>query len=196
MGWRWLSGVFPAAGTDSSRRSATNASDTHVLPEIVQDVRTDNQALWLTVGIFVVMLAAGGGYYVGRTTVPAQLPASADDYDDTPTTPATHASTVAPGALHRRTHAHAGEPQGAAVIAAAKPTTATMYVHRMNSDVRDQPSYDAKVIKKEAKGAQVQLIALSDKWAEVKDGPLQGWMRSSVLKDTPPGAKRKKDAGN
>ncbi len=62
----------------------------------------------------------------------------------------------------------------------------------MNSDVREQPSYDAQVIKKEAKGAQVQMIALSDKWAEVKDGAIKGWMRSSVLKDTPPGEKRKK----
>ena len=73
-----------------------------------------------------------------------------------------------------------------------------MYVHRMNSDLRDQPSYDAQVIKKEAKGAQVQLIALSDKWAEIKDGETKGWMRSSVLKDKPPGEKRakKSDSGN
>lgn len=80
------------------------------------------------------------------------------------------------------------------MIAAAKPASGMMYVHRMNSDVRDQPSYDAQVLKKEAKGAQVELIALSDKWAQIKDGTMKGWMRSSVLKDTPPGEKRKKKA--
>jgi hypothetical protein len=30
------------------------------------------------------------------------------------------------------------------------------------------------------------MIALSDKWAEVNDNGTKGWMRSSILKDTPP----------
>jgi SH3-like domain-containing protein len=58
--------------------------------------------------------------------------------------------------------------------------------------VRAEPSYDAQVLKKEPKGAHVQLKALSDKWAEIQDGGMKGWMRASVLKDTPPGEKRKK----
>lgn len=205
MGWelprlgRLLSGAEPAQAVESG--------EAHVLPEIVHDTQTDNHALWLTVGIFVVVLAAGGGFWLGRETVPTQPPANtedSDDYDDTAsqsvaastaTSPATSA-TVAP--QPHRHYSHANEPQGAAVIAAAKPATGTMYVHRMNSDVRSAPSYDSEVIKKEAKGAQVRLVAVSDKWTEIQDGALKGWMRSSVLKDTPPGEKRpkKSDSGD
>jgi hypothetical protein len=197
---RLFSGAEPVPATDES--------EAHVLPEIVQDRQTDNHLLWLTVGIFVVVLAAGGGFWLGRVTVPTQLPVSADDSDDTdtstpPSAPPTTAGATAPAAAttaslqSRRHYSHANEPQGAGVIAAAKPASGTVYVHRMNSDVRAQPSYDSEVVKKEAKGAQVQLIAVSDKWTEIEDGALKGWMRSSVLKDTPPGEKRsrKSDGG-
>jgi hypothetical protein len=201
--FRRLASLLPTAkaGVEHSRRSASDPGEAHVLPEIVQETRFDNQALWLTVGIVVVVLAAGGGYFVGRATVPAQLPASADDsdYDDSaapPATPSAHTGTTAATQTLPHHRSHDGEPQGAAVIAAAKPASGMMYVHRMNSNVREQPSYDAQVIKKEAKGAQVQLVALSDKWAEIKDGAMKGWMRSSVLKDTPPGEKRKKSDAN
>jgi len=84
---------------------------------------------------------------------------------------------------------------GADVIAAAKPASGTMYVHRNNSDLRPAPSTSSEAIKKLAKGEQVTLLALSDKWAEVEDGSTKGWVRASILKDTPPGeksAKRKK----
>jgi hypothetical protein len=207
-GFQQLAGVFtrPKAGlgfTEPSRIRAGDPEDSHVLPEIVHDTQSNNQGLWLTVGIFVVVLAAGGGFFVGRATVPTQAPASAaddaDSYDDStaPSTPAASTTTptqAAQEAPRHRSYSHAGEAQGAAVIAAAKPASGMMYVHRMNSDLRDQPSYDAQVLKKEAKGAQVQLLALSDKWAQVKDGTMKGWMRTSVLKDTPPGEKcRKKD---
>ncbi len=46
------------------------------------------------------------------------------------------------------------------------------------------------------------MVALSDKWAEVKDGDVEGWMRASVLKDTPPDApgtkhpRKKKDSSD
>jgi hypothetical protein len=215
MGFQRFLGIWPvskavagAIEPDRPSPSASDPSQSHVLPEIVHDTQTDRQALWLTVGIVVVVLAAGGGFFVGRATVPAQLPASADDsdYDDASAPPAaarspaqSEATASAPAneaAQPRRHYSHPGELQGAAVIAAAKPASGTMYVHRMNSDLRGQPSYDAQVIKKEAKGAQVQLIALSDKWAEIKDGAIKGWMRASVLKDTPPGEKRKKGDDN
>jgi uncharacterized protein YgiM (DUF1202 family) len=131
-------------------------------------------------------------------TVPAHVSASAEDtgeYDDDavpPSSPANAAPASSSAATPHRHYSHANEPQGATVIAAAKPAAGMMYVHRMNSDVRSAPSYDSDVVKKEAKGAQVQLVAISDKWTEIKDGAMKGWMRSSVLKDTPPGEKRKK----
>jgi hypothetical protein len=180
---------------------ASNPDEMPVLPEIVNDTQPYNQGLWLTVGILVVVLAAGGGFFAGRATVPAQSSASADDadaYDDTTPAATSAAPSTAPAAepAHHRSYPHPGEAQGAAVIAAEKPASGMMYVHRMNSDLRDQPSYDAQVLKKEAKGAQVQLVAISDKWTEIKDGAMKGWMRSSVLKDTPPGETRKKGGDN
>lgn len=194
------SAAFGQQSEPSSRRLASDPEDTHVLPEIVNDTHADNQGLRLTIGIVVVVLAAGGGFFAGRATVPTQSPASAaEDADDGDTTtqpvPATPSAATAPMSAEtpkHRSYSHAGEAQGATVIAAAKPASGAVYVHRMNSDVRAQPSYDAQVLKKEAKGAQVQLVALSDKWAEIKDGTTKGWMRASVLKDTPPGETRKK----
>lgn len=193
-GFQRFLGIGPKA-SEGEPVSDSDPSHTHVLPEIVHDTQTDHQALWLTVGIVVVALSAGGGFLAGRATVPAQSPASAEDYDDGTSVPAPSPKQPAAAAANEpaqphRHYSHPGELQGAAVISAAKPATGTVYVHRMNSDLRDQPSYDAQVIKKEAKGAQVQMIAVSDKWTEVQDGAIKGWMRSSVLKDTPPGEKR------
>jgi len=88
-----------------------------------------------------------------------------------------------------RTH-HAKANAGADVIAAAKPANGLMYVHRNNSDLRPAPSTSSEPIKKLAKGEKVQLLALSDKWAQVDDAGTKGWMRASVLKDTPPGEKK------
>jgi hypothetical protein len=71
-------------------------------------------------------------------------------------------------------------------VQAAKPTTGVRYVHRGGSDLRELPKTSAKVLKKEAKGQQVQLIAMSGAWAEVRDAELTGWMRASVLGQVPP----------
>jgi hypothetical protein len=72
------------------------------------------------------------------------------------------------------------------VVTAAKPANGVRYVNRTGSDLRDQPKTTGKVLKKEARGQQVQLIAISGVWAQVQDGPLTGWMRASVLKATRP----------
>jgi hypothetical protein len=89
---------------------------------------------------------------------------------------------------------------GADVIAAAKPASGTMYVHRNNSDLRPAPSTSSDAIKKLTKGETVNLIALSDKWAEVDDHGTKGWVRASILKATPPGESRSRknhgDSGN
>jgi hypothetical protein len=69
---------------------------------------------------------------------------------------------------------------------AARPIACLRYVHRGGSDLREQPKTSAKVLKKEPKGQQVQLVAISGPWAEVRDGQLTGWMRASVLGKTPP----------
>ena len=43
-----------------------------------------------------------------------------------------------------------------------------------------------KSLKKEAKGAEVTLLASDGEWAKVQDGALTGWMRASVLGTEPP----------
>jgi hypothetical protein len=182
--------TFPGAAF--RRRAGDDPNENHILPEIVHDTQQDQQGKWLVIGIISLVLAAGGGFWLGRTTRPMGQQSAAVSYDDAT------AAAVAPTAeaVRHRVSAHAGEPQGAAVVAAAKPASGTMFVHRMNSDVRARPAYDAKILKKEPKGAQVQLLALSGKWAEMQDGALKGWMRASVLKDTPPGQARAKKSAD
>jgi hypothetical protein len=60
------------------------------------------------------------------------------------------------------------------------------FVHRGGSVIRDKPKASGKTLKKESKGAQVTLISEGDGWAQVRDGELTGWMRSSVLGAEPP----------
>lgn len=72
------------------------------------------------------------------------------------------------------------------IVDAAKPVAGLRYVHRNGSDLRALPKTSAKVLKKEDKGRQVILIAISGAWAEVRDGDLTGWMRASVLGEAPP----------
>lgn len=151
------------------------------------------------VGLFIAALAFAGYKYFAQnsvpqipSTTPAQQTASTaipdDDSGGIPTV------TKAP----RATHAHHAKAQaGADVIAAAKTASGTMYVHRNNSDLRPAPSTSSEAIRKLAKGEKVTLLALSDKWAEVDDAGTKGWVRASILKDTPPGEKtsrRKKKA--
>jgi hypothetical protein len=91
-------------------------------------------------------------------------------------------STTTSVASHRTASAAAIE----SIVNTAKPVTGERYVHRGGSDLRELPKTSAKVLKKEPKGQQVQLIALSGAWAEVRDGELTGWMRASVLGEAPP----------
>ena len=142
------------------------------------------------VGLFIAALAFAGWKYFGGglptmphlpTTVATQR--SGLPYDDSVGIPSV---TKAP----RTAHAHRAKANaGAGVIAAAKPASGIMYVHRANSDLRPAPSTSSEAIKKLGKGEKVTLLALSDKWAEVDDAGTKGWVRASILKDTPPGEK-------
>ena len=160
--------------------------------------------LWLGALVAAAALSSAS-FWLGRESVPAPPTAidasETDSYaDDTSVAPSQPAANATASRSPAR-RAHADEPEGAAVIAAATHTSGLRYVHRMNSDLRAAPSYGSQVLKKEPKGAQVQLVALSDKWAQVRDGAVTGWMRASVLKDTPPDApgtkkrSRKKEDG-
>ena len=81
----------------------------------------------------------------------------------------------------------ASAPQTAAAPAPVNTAaSAFRYVHRAGSVLRTEPKTSADSLKKESKGAQVRLISEADGWAQVKDGDLTGWMRSSVLGSEPP----------
>ena len=144
------------------------------------------------VGLFIAALAFAGWKYFGGSThslphlpVPTSTSTTVAD-DDSGGIP-----TVTPtsrGATHAHAHTHAEDANtGADVIAAAKPASGTMFVHRNNSDLRARPATSLPAIKKLAKGDKVTLLALSDKWAEVQAGDTKGWVRASIIKPTPPG---------
>lgn len=152
------------------------------------------------VGLLIAALAFTGWRYTHSDTAalaPSATPqqtASAASSDasvaaDTDNDTAVPAATDEASAPSHRAH-HAKANAGADVIAAAKPATGLMYVHRANSDLRPAPSTSSEPIKKLAKGEKVQLLALSDRWAQVDDAGTKGWVRASVIKDTPPGEKK------
>jgi hypothetical protein len=93
-----------------------------------------------------------------------------------------HAATTAATASHRAASAAATQ----SIVQTAKPMAGVRYVHRGGSDLRALPKTSAKVLKKEPKGQQVQLISVSGAWAEVRDDQLTGWMRASMLGPEPP----------
>ena len=155
------------------------------------------------VGLFIAALAfAGWRYFGGHAHLPSlpSLPPAAQTTTATPTTTDTSSvnsdddsgaiPTVTRESHPRTSHKHGEDANaGADVIAAAKPASGTMYVHRNNSDLRARPATSSPAIKKLAKGDTVTLIAVSDKWSEIQDGAIKGWVRTSIIKDTPPGTK-------
>ena len=60
------------------------------------------------------------------------------------------------------------------------------YVHRAGSVLRKTKSKSGKRLKKESKGATLTVLQIDGDWTKVRDGPLTGWMRSSVLGTAPP----------
>jgi hypothetical protein len=146
------------------------------------------------VGMFVAALGFAGYKYVahhGMPDIPGITPAQHIAATTLPEDDSGGIPTVTKEARTSHAH-HARANAGAGVIAAAKPASGLMYVHRNNSDLRPAPSTSSEAIKKLAKGEKVTLLALSDKWAQVDDAGTKGWVRSSILKDTPPGKKASK----
>jgi hypothetical protein len=152
------------------------------------------------VGLFIALLAFAAWRYFGGDTHPTLSPSpptvqttstadtstSTDTDDDSGGIPSVTRESHPRGSHKRGGDANAG----ADVIAAATPASGTMYVHRNNSNLRGRPATSSPAIKKLAKGDVVTLIAVSDKWSEVQDSTTKGWVRSSIIKDTPPGEKK------
>jgi hypothetical protein len=150
------------------------------------------------VGLFIAALAfAGWKYFGGDIPAIPHLPI-ATQKSSVATDDSVGIPSVTKEARTTRVH-HAKADAGADVIAAAKPASGMMYVHRNNSDLRPAPSTSSEPLKKLAKGEKVTLLALSDKWAQIDDAGTKGWVRASILKDTPPvekTAKHKQKAGD
>jgi len=145
------------------------------------------------VGLFIAALAFAGWRYFDHDTAtlaPSAITRQAANNvaaDANPSAETDDGANPATTEEAPRPHAHRAKANaGANVIAAAKPATGLMYVRRNNSDLRPAPSTSSEPIRKLAKGEKVQLLMLSDKWAQVNDAGTKGWMRASVLKDTPP----------
>lgn len=75
----------------------------------------------------------------------------------------------------------AGTTSNTSVASAAVPASGLLYVHRGGSAIRALPKASGHVLKKEAKGQQVQLLSRSGDWVQVRDGDIKGWMRASVV---------------
>ncbi|MBS0276194.1 MAG: DUF4236 domain-containing protein [Proteobacteria bacterium] len=145
------------------------------------------------VGLFIAALAFAGYKYFAHSGLPNIPGITATQQTTSARLPGDDSGSIP--RITRAAHAHhAQQGAGADVIAAAKPASGTMYVRRNNSDLRPAPSTSSEAIRKLAKGDTVTLIALSDKWAEVDDHGTKGWVRASILKDTPPGTAATKKA--
>jgi hypothetical protein len=127
----------------------------------------------------------GRGSTVGVLALGAALAFAAYRNIDRITAVSQHPPATVAGAVHTLT---ASKRELAADQMAGAETTAsgTRYVHRGGSDLRESPSTSARVLTKELKGTQVELLAVSGPWAEVRDGNITGWMRASVLGPEPP----------
>ena len=128
------------------------------------------------VGVVLGGLAVWGYGHVTAAKTPAVVPAAvAVAAMKAPATPAQPIET----------HAYTPRPRQPALDSA--PIPGPRYVHRANSVLRDVAKTSGRSLKKESKGAKVQLDALEpDGWAKVTDGVTQGWMRASVLGVDPP----------
>jgi Protein of unknown function (DUF4236)/Bacterial SH3 domain len=125
---------------------------------------------WMGIGTLVLGLALAGYKYSDRIMhlfSPGQTPASA-------------IGSLIGGKSSR------GATAANAVAAQAVATTGTRYIHRSNTNLRDAPADSAITLKKETRGTQVTLLAVSGKWSKIQDGGTTGWVKSSILGENPP----------
>ena len=140
----------------------------------MEDLRQQERALMRGILICLLAFAAGMGlwaynYVYGHR--PSHLPA--------PASPA-----LPPVTMVRPAPVSVPTPP---VIVTDLKAPGPRFVHRGGSDLRDRPKSSGHVLKKEAKGAKVTLVAIEDGgWAKVTDGNISGWMRASVLGIAPP----------
>jgi hypothetical protein len=78
------------------------------------------------------------------------------------------------------------QTQSQTVAAGTTATSSVRYVHREGSVLRESESTSGKSLKKEARGAEVILLASDGEWGKVQDCAFTGWMRASVLGTEPP----------
>ncbi|HXB53010.1 MAG TPA: SH3 domain-containing protein [Rhizomicrobium sp.] len=141
------------------------------------ELRRQERALMRGIGICLFAFAAGMGlfFYNAHNGKFARQPPAQITQPAPP--PRLAVAPVAPPPIAMNTPA---------VRRATQP--GPCFVHRAGSDLRDKPKSSGHVLKKEAKGARLILVALEDGgWAKVTDGPVTGYMRASVLGADPPG---------
>ncbi|HEY4986403.1 MAG TPA: DUF4236 domain-containing protein [Bradyrhizobium sp.] len=125
---------------------------------------------WMGIGTLVLGLALAGYKYSDRIMhlfSPGQTPSSA-------------IASLIGGSSSR------GATAANAVASQAVATTGTRYIHRSNTNLRDAPADSATTLKKETRGTQVTLLAVSGKWSKIQDGATAGWVKSSILGENPP----------
>jgi Protein of unknown function (DUF4236)/Bacterial SH3 domain len=126
------------------------------------------------------------GSWIGVATVVAGLGLTAYKYSDKIEAFFHHPATATSGAASVLLPHGRGSSAADSVVASAVAASGVRYVRRNNSDLRAKPSTSSPAIAKEAKGTQVTLVSVSGKWSQVRVGSQSGWMRTSVLGETPP----------
>jgi hypothetical protein len=137
-----------------------------------QKIGSGGKGGWLAVLLVIGGLGVWAFQHMGKVEkaiAPARAPVSSTVL---PTGSSTQASTATP--------ATAAAPASAGV-------NMQRFVHRQGAILRAQPKTSGDILKRELKGAAVTIVSQRDDgWAQVKDGEITGWMRSSLLGTEPP----------
>jgi hypothetical protein len=72
------------------------------------------------------------------------------------------------------------------LLAELKDASFAFYVVRDGAAIRESPSASARILKKEIKGAEVYTAPRPGPWKKVRDGNIEGWMRSDEISLDPP----------
>jgi hypothetical protein len=137
-----------------------------------QKIGSGGKGGWLAVLLVIGGLGVWAFQHMGKVEkaiTPARTPVSSTVL---PTGSSTQASTATPSTT--------AAPAGAG-------DNMQRFIHRQGAILRAEPKASGDILKRELKGAAVTLVSQSDDgWAQVKDGEITGWMRSSLLGTEPP----------